>query len=100
MPNIIKLKGSEFTAPTDLANANTAFDSTVVKAYHSSALTVNFLSFVLSIIFKNNFSKMSILTKNSLNFSNPHSKRKSLSNLSPIKKLSPDFGILFLAEKL
>ena len=40
MPNIIKLKGSEFTAPTDLANANTAFDSTVVKAYHTSALTV------------------------------------------------------------
>ena len=40
MPNIIKLKGSEFTAPTSLGAANTAFDSTVVKAYHSSALTV------------------------------------------------------------
>ena len=40
MPNIIKLKGSEFTAPTSLGDANTAFDSTVVKAYHSSALTV------------------------------------------------------------
>ena len=37
MPNIIKLKGSEFTAPTSLGDANTAFDSTVVKAYHSSA---------------------------------------------------------------
>ena len=40
MPNIIKLKGSEFTAPTSLAAANTAFDSTLVKSYHTAAVTV------------------------------------------------------------
>ena len=32
--------GSEFTAPTDLANANSAIDSTLVKVYHTAAVTV------------------------------------------------------------
>ncbi len=32
--------GSEFTAPTDLANANSAVDSTLVKVYHTAAVTV------------------------------------------------------------
>ena len=32
--------GSEFTAPTDLANANSAIDSTLVKVYHTAAGTV------------------------------------------------------------
>ena len=40
MPNIIKLTGSEFTAPTSLGDANTAFDSTLVKSYHTAAVTV------------------------------------------------------------
>jgi hypothetical protein len=37
---ILKLKGSEFTAPTDLANANTAFDSTLIKHYHTAAAVI------------------------------------------------------------
>ena len=40
MPNIIKFTGSEFTAPTSLGDANTAFDSTLVKSYHTAAVTV------------------------------------------------------------
>ena len=40
MSRIIKLKGSEFTAPTSLAAANTALDSALVKVYHSAAVTV------------------------------------------------------------
>ena len=40
MPNIFKLTGSEFTAPTSLGDANTAFDSTLVKSYHTAAVTV------------------------------------------------------------
>jgi len=66
------------------------------KKVKGASTLKNFQMNLFKKIFKNNFSKMSILTKNSLNFSNPHSKRKSLSNLSPIKKLSPDFGILFM----
>ena len=37
MPKILKLKGSEFTAPTSLGTANTALDSHLVKHYHSAA---------------------------------------------------------------
>lgn len=40
MSRIIKLKGDEFTAPTDLANANSAFDSPLIKVYHTAAVTV------------------------------------------------------------
>jgi len=40
MSKVIKLMGSEFTAPTDLANANSAIDSTLVKVYHTAAVTV------------------------------------------------------------
>tara|TARA_B100001113_G_scaffold345089_1_gene334292 strand:+ start:1527 stop:1781 length:255 start_codon:yes stop_codon:yes gene_type:complete len=40
MSKVIKLMGSEFTAPTDLANANSAVDSTLVKVYHTAAVTV------------------------------------------------------------
>ena len=40
MSRIIKLKGNEFTAPTDLANANSAVDSPLVKVYHTAAITV------------------------------------------------------------
>lgn len=40
MSRIIKLKGSEFSAPTDLENANSAFDSHLVKVYHTAAVTV------------------------------------------------------------
>lgn len=40
MSRILKLKSSEFTAPTDLANANTAFDATLVKHYHTAAATI------------------------------------------------------------
>mgnify|MGYP003132781580 CR=1 FL=1 len=32
MPNIIKLKGSEFTAPTSLGDANTAVGNTTLEA--------------------------------------------------------------------
>lgn len=40
MPKILKLKGSEFTAPTALSGANTALDSHLVKHYHSAAATI------------------------------------------------------------
>ena len=40
MSRIVKLKGSEFTAPTSLGTANTALDSALVKVYHSAAATV------------------------------------------------------------
>ena len=40
MPKILKLKGSEFTAPTSLGAANTALDSHLVKHYHSAAATI------------------------------------------------------------
>ena len=51
-------------------------------------------------IFKKSFSRISILTKNSLNFSNPHNKRKFLSKVLLTIKFSPDFGILSLLERL
>lgn len=40
MPNLIKLTGSEFTAPTSLGAANSAVNATVVKVYHTAAVTV------------------------------------------------------------
>lgn len=40
MGRILKLKGSEFTAPTDLANANSALNAHVVKHYHTAAATI------------------------------------------------------------
>tara|TARA_B100000575_G_scaffold291119_1_gene296261 strand:+ start:362 stop:619 length:258 start_codon:yes stop_codon:yes gene_type:complete len=37
---IVKLMGAEFTAPTGLAAANSAVDASLVKVYHTAAVTV------------------------------------------------------------